>query len=170
MVDFLKFAADANAMGTADDTYSTDYNGLFGSELIKNKDFHQDIRDYYSTQGMSFSSTQEMLDKWYTDRRWIDSNFGEAGVDMGKYASSSDDDQQRHTRLAAAWQRAPSRGTLFDPVVDYGAATILDPINLVPYAGVVSKLSKIGKVAKAARSSGLTQAAARKAGVMRGLK
>ena len=170
MVDFLKFAADANAMGTADDTYSTDYNGLFGSELIKNKDFHQDIRDYYSTQGMSFSSTQEMLDKWYTDRRWIDSNFGEAGLDMGKYAASSDDDQQRHTRLAAAWQRAPSRGTLFDQVVDYGAATILDPINLVPYAGVVSKLSKIGKVAKAARSSGLTQAAARKAGVMRGLK
>ena len=46
----------------------------------------------------------------------------------------------------------------------------MDPINLVPYAGVVSKLSKIGKVAKAARSSGLTQAAARKAGVMRGLK
>ncbi len=170
MVDFLKFAADANAMGTADDTYSTDYNGLFGSELIKNKDFHQDIRDYYSTQGMSFSSTQEMLDKWYTDRRWIDSNFGEAGYDMGKYAASSDDDQQRHTRLAAAWQRAPSRGTLFDQVFDYGAATILDPINLVPYAGVVSKLSKIGKVAKAARSSGMTQAAARKAGVYRGAK
>ena len=105
MVDFLKFAADANAMGTAEDTYSTDYNALFGGELIKNKDFHQDIRDYYSTQGMSFSSTQEMLDKWYTDRRWIDSNFGEAGIDMGKYAASSDTDPVSYTHLTLPTNR-----------------------------------------------------------------
>tara|TARA_R110001592_G_scaffold88220_1_gene259893 strand:+ start:6941 stop:17026 length:10086 start_codon:yes stop_codon:yes gene_type:complete len=170
MVDYAKFAAEANAFGSSDNSLSSGYNDLFGGDLIKNKDFHQDIRNYYSSQGMSFSSTNEMLDKWYTDRRWIDSNFGEAGLDMGKYANSSDADQQRHTRLAAAWQRAPSRGTLFDQVVDYGAATILDPVNVIPYAGVVSKLSRIGQVAKAARAAGKTRAGARSAGVSRGVK
>ena len=164
MVDYAQFAAEANAFGSSDNSLSSGYNDLFGSDLISNKDFHQDIRDYYSAQGMSFSSTNEMLDKWYTDRRWIDSNFGEAGMDMAKYANSSDADQQRHTRLAAAWQRAPSRGTLFDQVVDYGGATILDPVNVIPYAGVVSKLSRIGQVAKAARAAGKTRAAARSAG------
>ena len=170
MVDYAQFAAEANAFGSSDNSLSSGYNDLFGSDLIRNKDFHQDIRDYYSAQGMSFSSTNEMLDKWYTDRRWIDSNFGEAGMDMAKYANSSDADQQRHTRLAAAWQRAPSRGTLFDQVVDYGGATILDPVNAIPYAGVVSKLSRIGQVAKAARAAGKTRAAARSAGVSRGVK
>ena len=165
---FLETIKTHNANKTFDSV--SGYDNLFGSDLIKNRDFQKDIRAYYASQGKSFSSTSEMLDEWYSDRRWIDSNFGAAGYDMGKYNMGSEADKATHTRLAAAWQRAPSRGTIWDQLGDYGGAIIADPINFVPYAGVASKLSKVGKVAQAARAAGQSRKAARVAGLYQGAK
>ena len=67
------------------DNTAPDYTSLTGNELINNGSFLEDLRTYYGSKGKSFSSTSDMLDDWYTDRRWKDSNFLSAGLDMAEY-------------------------------------------------------------------------------------
>ena len=107
-----------------------------------------------------------MLDDWYTDRRWKDSNFLSAGLDMAEYDNAGSA-QALMTRLSKAWRNAPTRGSVFERVKDYGLATVADPINFVPYAGAASKAAR---VAKLARASGKTKEAAISAAVKSGAK
>ena len=157
-----------NAIGRDNDQTNFDYTNLSGNDLISNASFLEDLRKYYNSKGESFASTSDMLDDWYTDNRWKDSNFLSAGLDMAEY-NSAGSNQALMTRLSKAWQNAPTRGSVGKRVLDYGLATIADPINLVPYAGAASKASK---VAKAARLAGKTKnqavSAAVKAGARRG--
>ena len=152
-------------IGASTATENRDYSSLSGSELIGSPDFLRDLTTYYTSRGQSFSTTEEMLDEWYTDQRWKDSNFVSAGRDMLEYESASDGDQALMTRLSMAWQNAPSRGSLFEQVVDYGSATIFDPINFIPYAGAASKASR---VATAARAAGATRQAATRSAMRSG--
>ena len=126
-----------------------DYTSLTGSELINNGSFLEDLRTYYSSKGQTFANTSDMLDDWYTDNRWKDSNFISAGLDMMEY-NNAGSDQALMTRLSKAWRSAPTRGTVFERVKDYGLATVADPINFVPYAGAASKAARVAKTARAA--------------------
>jgi len=143
-----------------------DYTNLSGTELIQNRGFLDDVRTYYEGKGQSFSNTSEMLDKWYTDRRWKDTNFGSAGKDLAEYEMAGSN-QQLMTRLSKAWNNAPERGSFLGQVWDYGTAAILDPINLIPYAGAASKAARVANVARAA---GATKKAAVGAAVKAGAK
>ena len=68
-----------------------DYTSLTGSELINNGSFLEDLRTYYSSKGQTFANTSDMLDDWYTDNRWKDSNFISAGLDMMDYKNAGSD-------------------------------------------------------------------------------
>jgi len=151
---------------TGDDASQTEYTNLSGSDLLRDRGFIDDLRKYYDGKGQSFSNTSEMLDDWYTDNRWKDSNFLSAGLDMIEY-SNAGSDQALMARLSKAWQNAPTRGTTFERVKDYGLATIADPINFVPYAGAASKASRVAKIA---RAGGATKAAAAKTAMKVGAK
>lgn len=126
-----------------------DYTNLSGTELIQNRGFLDDVRNYYEGKGQSFANSSDMLDQWYTDRRWKDTNFGSAGKDLAEYEMAGSN-QQLMTRLSKAWNNAPERGSFLGQVWDYGSAAILDPINLIPYAGAASKAATVAKVARAA--------------------
>ena len=125
-----------------------DYTSLTGSELINNGAFLDDLRTYYNSKGQTFANTSDMLDDWYTDNRWKDSNFISAGLDMAEY-NNAGSDQAMMARLSKAWRNAPTRGTVFERVKDYGLATVADPINFVPYAGAASKAARVAKLARA---------------------
>ena len=159
-------------MGIFDEIYgsgndnSNDYSNLTGSSLVNNQSFIGDVRKYYDSKGESFATTSDMLDNWYTDQRWKDSNFLSAGKDMLEYKNAGDD-QALMARLSKAWQNAPERGTFLEQAKDYTLATVFDPINLIPYAGAASKA---GRVAKAGRAAGLTKSAAVKRATVEGAK
>lgn len=143
-----------------------DYTNLSGTELIQNRGFLDDVRNYYEGKGQSFANSSDMLDQWYTDRRWKDTNFGSAGKDLAEYEMAGSN-QQLMTRLSKAWNNAPERGSFLGQVWDYGSAAILDPINLIPYAGAASKAATVAKVARAA---GATKKAAVGQAVKQGAK
>ena len=145
---------------------TSDYTNLSGADLVKDRGFLDDVRTYYETKGQTFSSTSDMLDEWYTDRRWKDSNFLSAGKDLAEYANAGTN-QQLMTKLSKAWRNAPERGSFVSQVWDYGLATVADPVNFIPYAGAASKAANVAKLARAA---GATKNAAVKAAVKSGAK
>lgn len=147
-------------------TSAPDYTSLTGNELINNSAFLDDLRTYYNSKGQTFANTSDMLDEWYTDRRWKDSNFVSAGLDMAEY-NNAGSDQALMTRLSKAWRNAPTRGSVFERVKDYGLGTVADPINFVPYAGAASKAARVAKLARAA---GKTKEQAISAAVRSGAK
>ena len=157
---------DKYRKGGSSSSQQSDYTNLSGGELLRNQGFLDDLRKYYDSKGKTFATTSDMLDDWYTDNRWKDSNFLSGALDMAEYKNAGSD-QAMLARLSKAWQNAPTRGSMFEKVKDYGLATIADPINFIPYAGAASKASK---VAKAAQASGLTKAAATKAAMKAGAK
>lgn len=149
-------------------TSNSDYTSLSGGELLRNRDFLDDLYKYYDAKGQSFGSTSEMLDEWYTDQRWKDSNFVSAGLDMAEYKMAGSD-QGLMTRLSKAWGNAPTRGSVMSRVWDYGLATVADPINFIPYAGAAAKAGRVAKAAKAAgQTSKQAVGTAMKQGAIRG--
>ena len=160
--DILKLST--SGLSGTQSASGSDYSSLSGSSLVKNRSFLQDVRTYYESKGKTFANSSDMLDEWYTDRRWKDSNFGSAGKDLLEYENAGTD-QALMTKLSKAWKNAPERGSFASQVWDYGSATIFDPINLVPYAGAASKAARVANLARAA---GMTKKAAAKSAIVKG--
>ena len=147
-------------------TSSTDYSGFSGSELLNNRNFLNDVRSYYRDQGELFHNNSEMLDQFYSDRRWRDVNSVSLLGGAAEYAMGGSD-RERLARLSKAWRNAPPRGTFIDKAIDYGTGAILDPVNLIPTvsAAKVAQATRVGALAK-----GATQADAAAMGVREGTK
>jgi len=147
-------------------TTSTDYTGLSGSSLVNDRNFLNDVRGYYRDQGKTFSSNSEMIDNFYTDRRWKDVNSLSAGMSLLEYGFAGED-QGRLSRLSKAWRNAPPRGSTLDKVKDYGIAAVLDPINVIPTvsAGRAAQATRL-----AALGAGQTAEEAAKLGVRQGTR
>jgi len=147
-----------------------DYTHKTGYALLNDRRAINDVRNYYASKGKTFANNQEMWDQFYSDKRWADVNTVSMIKDVGEYAFAGED-RKLHARLSKLWQNAPSRGTVWDKVVDYGTAGILDPTNLLGGWGVAAKGKKAYDVA---RAGGATLAAARKkalsAGTWQGAK
>ena len=147
-----------------------DYTHKTGYALLNDRRAINDVRNYYASKGKTFANNQEMWDQFYSDKRWADVNTISMGKDIAEY-SFAGEDRKLHARLSKLWQNAPSRGTVWDKVVDYGTAGILDPVNLLGGWGVAAKGKKAYDVA---RAGGATLAAARKkalsAGTWQGAK
>ncbi len=147
-----------------------DYTHKTGYALLNDRRAINDVRNYYASKGKTFANNQEMWDQFYSDKRWADVNTVSMIKDVGEYAFAGED-KKLHARLSKLWQNAPSRGTVWDKVVDYGTAGILDPTNLLGGWGVAAKGKKAYDLA---RAGGATLAAARKkalsAGTWQGAK
>ena len=130
-------------------TSNTDYSGFSGAELLNNRNFLNDVRSYYRDQGEMFSNNKEMLDKFYSDRRWRDVNSVSLLGGAAEYAMGGSD-RERMARLSQAWRNAPSRGGFLDKAIDYGTGAILDPVNIIPTVSA-------GKVAQATRLAALSK-------------
>ena len=147
-------------------TSNTDYSGFSGADLLNNRNFLNDVRSYYRDQGEMFSNNKEMLDKFYSDRRWRDVNSLSLLGGAAEYAMGGSD-RERMARLSSAWRNAPSRGGFLDKAIDYGTGAILDPINIIPTvsAGKVAQATRLAALSKGVNP---TQAAAM--GVREGTK
>ena len=141
-----------------------DYTALSGPALLSNRDAINDVRSYYTARGETFSSTEDMWDRFYTDRRWRDSNTVSMALGAAEYALAGDG-QELEARLSKLWANAPSRGSAWEKVWDYGTASIVDPINLLGGYGVAAKGAQ---AANAARLAGSTSARALTAGARAG--
>ncbi len=130
-------------------TSNTDYSGFSGAELLNNRNFLNDVRTYYRDQGEMFSNNKEMLDTFYSDRRWRDVNSVSLLGGAAEYAMGGSD-RERMARLSHAWRNAPSRGGFLDKAIDYGTGAILDPVNIIPTVSA-------GKVAQATRLAALSK-------------
>lgn len=149
------------------------YTNLSGVDLLTNQDAIKDVRDYYGGQGVTFENYTDMWDKFYSDRRWSDVNTI-GGVSSVVESSLAGDDIDRLGRLSKMWANAPMRGSTLDRVYDYGKAGLLDPTNLIPYAGPAAKAKAVYQTARAgmktvdqaknaARLAGATNAAKQEA-------
>ena len=141
-----------------------DYTDLSGPALLSNRDAINDVRSYYTARGETFSSTEDMWDRFYTDRRWRDSNTVSMALGAAEYALAGDG-QELEARLSKLWANAPSRGSAWEKVWDYGTASIVDPVNLIGGYGVAAKGAQ---AANAARLAGSTSARALTAGARAG--
>ena len=63
-------------------------------------------------KGEMFSNNKEMLDKFYSDRRWRDVNSVSLLGGAAEYAMGGSD-RERMACLSHAWRNAPSRGGFF---------------------------------------------------------
>ena len=143
-----------------------DYTHKTGYALLNDRRAINDVRNYYASKGKTFANNQEMWDQFYSDKRWADVNTVSMLKDVGEYAFAGED-KKLHARLSKLWQNAPSRGTVWDKVVDYGTAGILDPTNLLGGWGVAAKGKKAYDIA---RAGGATLAASRKAALKAGTR
>ena len=145
-------------------TAPEDYTTLSGSQLLENNQFLQDLTKYYRMSGQSFTSTEDMLDEWYTDERWDDWNSFSKGLDIIEYANAGSD-KELIARLGRAWSNAPSRGSWWDKTRDIGGALLIDPLNYFGGAGVAAKGAK---AAQLATQAGKSAAQAKRAGMVAG--
>jgi len=141
-----------------------DYTTLSGSQLLENNQFLQDLTKYYRNSGQSFTSTEDMLDEWYTDERWDDWNSLWKAGDLIEYANAGTD-KELIARLGRAWSNAPTRGSWWDKTRDIGGALIADPLNFAGGAGVAAKGAK---AAQLATQAGKSAAQAKRAGMFAG--
>ena len=160
--DFLNMSWGAEPEATED--YS--YVNLSGVDLVTNNDAIKDVREYYSSQGETFSDLSSMWDQFYSDRRWNDVNTLGAATNAAENFMAGDD-KARLARLSRIWSNAPMRGSTLDRVWDYGKAAILDPTNLIPVAGQAAKAKAAYGLARAA---GNTLKQSRQAGRVAGAK
>ena len=147
-------------------TSNTDYSGFSGAELLNNRNFLNDVRSYYRDQGEMFSNNKEMLDNFYTDRRWRDVNSVSLLGGAAEYAMGGSD-RERMARLSNAWRNAPSRGGFLDKAIDYGTGAILDPVNIIPTVSA-GKVAQATRLAQLSKGTNATEAAAM--GVREGTK
>ena len=145
-------------------TAPEDYTTLSGSQLLENNQFLQDLTKYYRTSGQTFTSTEDMLDEWYTDERWDDWNSISKGLDIIEYANAGSD-KELIARLGRAWSNAPTRGSWWDKTRDIGGALIADPLN---FAGGYGVAAKGAKAAQLATQAGKSAAQAKRAGMVAG--
>ena len=137
------FFGGVNPAATADD-----YLQKSGVDLITDPKAIRDVRSYYESKGETFSSDSEMWDNFYSDRRWRSTNSLSMAKGAAEYALAGSS-QDLHARLSKIWTNAPSRGGMFDKVVDYGLAGALDPLNLLAGAGVAKKAQTAYSAARA---------------------
>jgi len=143
-----------------------DYSNLSGYDLLTNPYAIADVRNYYRANGQEFGSTSEMWDQFYEDRRWSDVNTFSMGKDLIETATAGDDGREMLGRLSKLWANLPSRGSTMEKVIDYGAAGVLDPTNLIGFgSGAVAT-----KAAQGARVAGKTLEQSAKAGITAGVK
>ena len=128
---------------------ANDYTSLSGGALLSNRQAVRDVRDYYNAKGETFSNTQEMWDRFYKDRRWRDSNTFSMGKGMIDYALAGDG-QALEARLSKLWANAPSRGSTWEKIKQYGTAGALDPINVAGMFGTAAKGAKAYQATRAA--------------------
>ena len=140
---------------------ANDYTGLSGPALLSNRAAIRDVRNYYSAKGRTFASNQEMWDTFYEDRRWRDVNSVSMLIGAGEYALAGDG-KKMETKLSKLWANAPSRGTTWEKVKDYGAAGLLDPVNLLGGYGAAAKGAKAYQLSRAGMAT--SRAALKKAG------
>jgi hypothetical protein len=140
------------------------------NELLKDRRVLQQMRDYYNETGESFSNDEEMISEYMSDMRWRSANTVGAAMDLNTTENLTPKGKEAYANLLDVFQRVPSfsdeGGGVLGWLTTYGAAGILDPINLV--GGAVGKSVGIAgtKAATIAGQSALREGI--KAGVKHG--
>ena len=143
------------------------------TKLLDDPRFHQDLREYYATQGKRFDNTDDMIREWYDDRTFAELNMtvGTAG-DIADTYSASPEQRELKKRLTAAYHKTPffwQEGGMGqrDPgqvARSIGWALATDPLT---YVGPARAVPAAGKAMAAAAKAGKSTT---RAGFVQGAK
>jgi len=119
-------------------TASLNYSDLSPEQRRNDPEYLSDVASFMSDRGKQFSDDEEMLDAFYSEKRWDDLNtIGLIGDAFGQDESTKlrDSNLQKSFAKDPAFYEAGGRGT-GDAIIDIGKALIVDPINLLGFGAV----------------------------------
>ena len=152
--------------------YAQGLSKMEAVEMLSDSRFLQDVKDfYYQRDGSIFSSDEEAIEKFWSDRTWRNSNVMMTGIDAIASQGYSTEQKERLGRIQMVFDSNPhfweDGGRGAEGFWANAGAMLLDPVNLIGFGlgGAGAKAA-----AKAATMAGRKATAGElaKAGAIRG--
>ena len=116
------------------------------STVLKDPRFLTDLRDFYEARGLKVDNDDDLIDKFYSDNTWADSNTVSAAVGnfgLATSATAGEDQRARMGRIRRVWEQLPffwqEGGRGWSALPEYLIAGAADPTNLIG-AGAAAKV------------------------------
>ena len=137
-------------------------------DLLKNQEFINDAVNYYQqSEGKTFNSNEEVIDHFFTDRRWHNLNSIGLATELLDANGMEASQGQRLGRLQRVYDAMPIAQDGFGGFMEATGAVLADPVNLIG----LGTGAAAGKAAGlAAQAAGKTAIQAGKAGVIASAK
>lgn len=152
--------------------YAQGLSKMEAVEMLSDSRFLQDVKDfYYQRDGSIFSSDEEAIEKFWSDRTWRNSNVMMTGIDAIASQGYSTEQKERLGRIQMVFDSNPhfweDGGRGAEGFWANAGAMLLDPVNLIGFGlgGAGAKAAAKAATMAGRKATGMELA---KAGAKRG--